>query len=188
MNANETDTAAAVRDLGATLKRAEAVLRRRPDMGLHDDAPATARWDGNTRVVASHANGTELATDMPSELGGTGDRVTPGWLFRAGLASCATTSIAMTAAADGIALTTLEVRVSSRSDTRGLLGMSDADGAPVYAGPSDVRMHVRIFAHDAPPERLRALVEKACRCSPIPAAVVNAVPVDLQVDVASDGG
>ncbi len=123
---------------------------------------------------------------MPGELGGTGDQVTPGWLFRAGLASCAATSIAMTAAAEGIELTTLEVRASSRSDTRGLLGMTDADGAPVYAGPSDVRMHVRIFAPDAPPERLRALVEKACRCSPIPAAVVNAVPLDLRVDVAAE--
>ena len=188
MNANEQGGVAATRDLAATLQRAEAVLQRRPDMGLHDDAPATARWDGNTRVVASHANGTEVSTDMPGELGGTGDRVTPGWLFRAGLASCATTSIAMSAAAEGIALTTLEVRVSSRSDTRGLLGMTGADGTPVFAGPSDVRMHVRIFAPDAPPDRLRALVEKACRCSPIPAAVVNALPLDLRVDVAAESG
>lgn len=188
MNAIESDGSTAVQGLAAALHRAEAVLRRRPDMGLHDDAPATARWDGNTRVVASHANGTQVSTDMPGELGGTGDRVTPGWLFRAGLASCATTSIAMAAAAEGIALTALEVRVSSRSDTRGLLGMTEADGAPVSAGPCDVRMHVRIFAHDAPPDRLRALVEKAYRCSPIPAAVVNAVPVDVRIDVASDGG
>ena len=61
----------ATEDLAAALQRAETVLRRRPDMGLHDDAPATARWDGDTRVVASHANGTQVSTDMPGELGGT---------------------------------------------------------------------------------------------------------------------
>jgi len=187
MNAHDNAAATAPRDLAAALQRAAAALRRRPQLGVHDDAPATARWEGNTRVVASHANGTQVATDMPGELGGTGDRVTPGWLFRAGVASCATTSIAMTAAAEGIALTALEVRVSSRSDTRGLLGMTDADGAPVYAGPGDVRMHVRIFAPDATPERLRALVEKAYRCSPIPNAVVNAVSVGLDVEVAGTG-
>jgi len=89
--------------------------------GLLPDRPATARWERGTRVVASHANGAQMATDMPNELGGTGDGVTPGWLFRAGLASCAATSI--------------------------------------------------------------ALVEGGYRSSPIPNAVIGAVPVDLRIDV-----
>lgn len=170
-------------EIAAALQRVETVLRRRPEMGLHDDAPATARWERGTRVVASHANGTQVSTDMPGELGGRGDQVTPGWLFRAGLASCAATSIAMTAAAQGIELTTLEVRASSRSDMRGLLGMVDAEGEPVHAGPCDVQLLVRISAHGIVPARLRALVEDGYRCSPIPNAVVNAVPVDLRIDV-----
>ena len=157
----------------------ETVLQRRPDMGLHDDAPATARWDGGTRVVASHANGTRCRPTCRGELGGTGDEVTPGWLFRAGLASCAATSIAMTAAAEGIELTTLEVRVS---EPLGHARAARHDGR---------RRHARVrrperrssctsasLRRDAPPERLRALVEEGCRCSPIPAAVVNAVPLD----------
>ena len=49
-------------DIAAALQRAEAVLRRRPEVGLHDDAPATARWEGGTRVVASHANGTQMSS------------------------------------------------------------------------------------------------------------------------------
>src|SRR5438552_3676240 len=96
-------------DIAAAMQRVEEVLRRRPDAGLHDDAPATARWQGGTRIVASHANGTQMQTDMPDELGGSGERVTPGWLFRAGVASCAATRIAMAAAAEGVALDTLEV-------------------------------------------------------------------------------
>ncbi len=170
-------------DLAAALQRATTVFQRRPEAGLHDDAPAAARWEGGTRVVASHANGTQISSDMPSELGGSGDRITPGWLFRAGLASCSATSIAMAAAAEGIALTALEVRASSRSDTRGVLGMADAGGAPVQAGPRDVQLTVRISAPGVAPERLRALVEDGLRRSPIPNAVQNATPLALHIDL-----
>ena len=86
-------------DIAAALRRVAEVLQRRPELGRHEDAPALARWAGGTRVISRHANGTELASDMPAELGGSGDRVTPGWLFRAGLAACATTSIVLAAAA-----------------------------------------------------------------------------------------
>jgi hypothetical protein len=126
-------------DLATALQRVHAVLQRRPDSGLHDDAPATARWSGGTRVVASHANGAQVATDMPAELGGTGDQVTPGWLFRAGFASCAATSIVMAAAREGITLQTLELKASSRSDARGLLGMADANGQPLDSMPRVAR-------------------------------------------------
>jgi uncharacterized OsmC-like protein len=169
--------------VAAAMQRAEAVLQRRPDMGLHDDSPASARWEHGTRIVASHANGTEVSTDMPSELGGTGDRITPGWLFRAGIASCAVTTIAMSAAAEGVELVALEAVVRSRSDTRGLLGMQDADGGNVGAAPSDIQLVVRIAAPDVPPERLRALVERGCRCSPIPNAVESATPMAVRVEI-----
>lgn len=172
----------AAQDIAEALHRVESVLRRRPETGLHDDAPATARWSGGTRVVASHANGTQLLTDMPGELGGSGDQVTPGWLFRAGLAACTTTRIAMAAAAEGIELRTLELQASSRSDTRGLLGMADEDGEAVGAGPSDVQLRVRISAHGVAPERLRALVEDSYRHSPVSCAV-QGVPVALHIEV-----
>jgi uncharacterized OsmC-like protein len=170
-------------NVAATLARAARALERRPDLGLHDDAPAVARWDGDVRVATAHANGTTIHSDMPRELGGEGERVTPGWLFRAGLAACATTSIAMTAAAQGIALTLLEIRVQSRSDTRGLLGMRDGDGTPVYAGPQDLALDVRIAAPDVDAARLRRLVEDGCRCSPVPNAVQHALPMPIRVDV-----
>ena len=170
--------------VAATIARAHAVLQRRPDMGLHDDSPATARWSGGTRNVASHADGTAIETDMPTEVGGTGDRVTPGWLFRAGVASCAVTTIAMRAAMEGVALTELAARVESRSDTRGLLGMADADGSPIDAGPSAMRLYVRIGAAGVTPDALRALVDAACGSSPIPCAVRHVTPLDVQVEVA----
>jgi uncharacterized OsmC-like protein len=174
-------------ELAASMRRVEAVLLRRPEVGLHEDAPASARWAGGTRVIASHANGTQVATDMPSELGGSGDRVTPGWLFRAGLASCTATRIAMAAAAQGIELETLELVASSRSDTRGVLGMADADGVPVRAAPSDLELRVRIAARGVSAQHLRALVEDSCRWSPITCAVQEALPLALHIEVDDAG-
>ncbi len=164
------------------IRRVQSALQRRPDVARHEDGPATARWAGGTRVVAGHANGTQVPSDMPTELGGTGDLVTPGWLFRAGLASCAATSIVMAAAAEGIELSVLEVKATSWSDARGLLGMAGADGQPVFAGPGDVQLAVRITAGGVPPERLRALVQAAVGHSPIPSALQAATPLALRID------
>lgn len=173
----------AAQDIALALQRVEAVLRRRPESGLHDDAPAVARWDGGTRMVVSHPSGLQVLTDMPSEMGGSGDQVSPGWLFRAGLASCTSTRIAMAAAAQGIELQTLELRASSRSDTRGLLGLADDDGQVVSAAPRQMQLHVRIAARSASPEQLRTLVEDSYRCSPVPSAVRDAVPMTLLIEV-----
>jgi len=173
-------------DIAAAMRRVEGILQRRPGAGMHAEAPASARWQGGTRVVASHANGIEMATDMPSDLGGSGNGVTPGWLFRAGFASCAATCIAMGAAAQGIELASLEVVAKSRSDLRGLLGMTDTDGARVNAGPRDVELLVRITAPGVQPERLRALVQESYRCSPISNAVASGVPVALSIEIDSE--
>lgn len=173
----------ALQQIAAALRRVEAALQRRPEFGLHEDAPATSRWDGGTRAVTRHANGFQVATDMPTELGGSGEGVTPGWLFRAGLASCATTSIVFGAAARGVALRAIEVRASSRSDARGLLAMCDADGQAVYGGPGDVQLQVRIAADAASPEQLRTLVAESLRCSPVPNALQHATPLALQIDI-----
>jgi organic hydroperoxide reductase OsmC/OhrA len=120
---------------------------------------------------------------MPTELGGGGDQVTPGWLFRAGLASCFATRIAMEAAAAGIELTRLEVVASSRSDTRGVFRMAEVSGEPVGAGPRDVQLIVKIAAAGIAAERLQCMVEDCNSCSPVSAALRDAVPVALQIEV-----
>ena len=170
------------RDIAASLHRTQTVLQRHPEMGLHDDAPATALWQGGTRIATRHGNGTEVSSDMPTELGGSGDRITPGWLFRAGLASCAATTIALAAIDRGIALTHLEVLARSRSDTRGLLGMADANGVRIAATPQDVQLLVRIAAPGVSSQQLRELVEEGCCRSPVPSAVQGALALAVQVE------
>ncbi|HZO23755.1 MAG TPA: OsmC family protein [Steroidobacteraceae bacterium] len=172
-------------NVATALLRVESVLQRRPGAGLHDDAPATVRWERGLRVVAGHLNGTQIPTDMPRELGGTGDRVTPGWLMRAGLAACTATSIALRAAARGIELQRLEIVASSRSDTRGLLGMINERGEQVPAGPRDLELTVRIAAQGATAEQLRSLVEDGYRNSPIACALEAAMPVGLRIDIST---
>ena len=166
------------------MQRAVSVLTRRPDMGVHDDAFARSTWHGGTRVSAHHANGFSTETDMPRELGGTGDLVSPGWLFRAGIAACANTCIVMVAASEGIALDHLDVVVSSQSDTRGLLGMHEADGTRIHAGALDMQMQVHIGAAGVPAARLQQLVDDALARSPMQMTMTQ--PPTLAVSVTTD--
>ena len=165
------------------LQRVRLVLARRPEAAMHTDETAIARWEQGMRVVSRHENGTNIATDMPSELGGEGNEVTPGWLLRAALASCLATRIAMEAAARNIVITRLEVIADSRSDARGLLGMTDGAGERIQPAPRDVQLRVRIASPKVAEEVLQAMIEDSYRCSPGSAAVEANIPISLRIDI-----
>ena len=167
------------------VKRAMAAFQRRPEVAVHANPPAVSRWESGTRVVTHNGEAVSVATDMPKELGGAGDQVTPGWLLRAGIAACAATSIALAAACEGIKLTALEVHVGSRSDARGLLGMSEPSGEPVYAGLSGVELQVNIAADGSNPMALESLVTRCLSHSPVPCTLITATPFSLHVNVTS---
>jgi uncharacterized OsmC-like protein len=167
------------------MERVKGVLRKRPPAGVVDDAAAVSTWRGGMRVVTQYADGVQAITDMPVELGGSGDQPNPGCLLRAALASCAVTRIAMAAAEANIDLHTLEASAHSRSDARGLLGLPDTDGAPVFAGPGEVTMRVRIGATGVAPERLRMLVDQAIAMAPVSQALARPMAVALQVEVSA---
>jgi uncharacterized OsmC-like protein len=169
--------------IAAALERLKAVVLRRPEFAVHDDAPATARWDGGTRIVSSHANGHAMVTDMPADMGGQGQHVSPGWMFRAGIASCCATRIAMAAAQEGIVLSQLEVVAGSTSDVRGMLDMPDAGGGTVPAGASEIRLDVRIAADGLDDERLRRLVQDSHRLAPMSSNIERSVPLILTVAI-----
>ncbi len=174
-----------LQDIEAGVKRAMAAFQRRPDAAVHANPPAVSRWESGTRVVTHSGDAMSVATDMPKELGGTGDQFTPGWLLRAGLASCAATSITLAAASEGIELTALEVHVGSRSDARGLLGMSEPNGEAVYAGLFDVELQVNIAADGSNPLALESLVTRCLSHSPVPSTLTTATPYALHVTVTS---
>jgi len=168
------------------LARLAKVLRKRPEAGMLDDVPAHASWagpDNALRVACRHPNGREVVTDMPAELGGSGDQVSPGWLYRAGLASCATTSIVLLAAAEGVALTRLEVDAASRSDAGGLVGLQNEHGGAISPAPVDQRLVVRLAAAGVESAELEALVRRALERSPIPRAV-SATGLAVRIEAA----
>lgn len=170
--------------IAALMERMVSTLRRKPNAGLHDDTPATVRWAGGLRTVAHSPTGDEVTTDMPAAIGGDDTAATPGWLLRAALASCAVTRIAMEAEACGIALQTLQAHATSRSDLRGLVGVAEADGRPVSAGPLTMDLHVRIGAPGVDANRLRSLVEATAGCSPVTCALEQPLAVGLHIAVA----
>jgi uncharacterized OsmC-like protein len=171
------------REIAAALERTERLLKGRPSAGLQSDAACHARWLGGMRVAASDPQGREVVTDLPAVLGGAGEAVTPGWLVRAGLANCTASCIVFAAARAQIELDLLEVDVTSRSDARGVFGLTESDGAPVSPGPRDLEMTVRIAAHAASPDRLRALVDAACAVSPVQTVIERASPVAVRVEI-----
>jgi uncharacterized OsmC-like protein len=103
-------------------------------------------------------------------MGGNGFGPNPGWLFRASLASCLATVIAMRAAYLGIDLSTLEVAVESDGDNRGILGLDDR----ISAAMSALRTMVKIAARNCRPRQLEELVTWADKHSPVGCTVREA--------------
>ena len=169
-------------EVAAALRRAQAVYERRPGTALHADSAAVARWEQGLRVVTSHPSGGSVVSDMPTEFGGRGAHITPGWYARAGAAACAATCIAIAAELRGIALTKLEVTVASRSDARGTLGMRLPDGTPVEAAATGYCLAVAL-AGDASEPDLEALARAGCRCSPIGRSLALANDLELNIEI-----
>ena len=94
-----------------------------------------------------------------------------------GLAACITAGIANVAAARGVTLTSVESHVEGDIDLRGLLGIS----GDVRNGYERIRITFDI-AGDAPPEKLREIVEQSRSRSAVFDVLTNGVPVDVSVN------
>ncbi|MGH8936386.1 MAG: OsmC family protein [Acidimicrobiia bacterium] len=114
---------------------------------------------------------------MPSGVGGRGKEPSPGWLFRAAIASCVASTIGMEAAREGVALTSLEVEVDSESDDRGILGMDPS----VPAGPLSTRVRVQAAA-DVEPQQLAEILDRGAQRCPVCDATKRAVDVSLEIE------
>ena len=172
---------ATLTDIRHSLLRARDTFEQRPSSALHDDSVAVAMWKGGLATDLMHPTLAGLRTDMPSVLGGEEGGPSPGWFFRAGLASCMATSIAMEASLRGIVLTRLEVHAHSETDARGMLG---AAGVP--AGALRFWLDIVLEAQDAPDAALRELVSAADAHSPMSSAIRR--PVDVAIGLRLPAG
>jgi uncharacterized OsmC-like protein len=164
-------------DIKASIEAAVAYLTAHPQEARYTDSEATATLESGLRCRIVGPAGETLVTDMPAAVGGNASAPTPGWLFRAALASCDASLIAMQAAREDVSLSLLEVKVDSESDDRGILGMDEA----VPAGPLSIRVRIRLQG-DATPERLAEIARRGVARCPIHEAAGRAIPVEVKVD------
>ncbi len=160
------------------LERARRLFQERPSAARKPNATATAVWQEGLQFVTTGPAGEKALTDMPETLGGNGSGSNPGWLLRAAMASCTGTSLAMQAAMRGIELTSLEVRVESESDARGMVGI---DGVPTSL--SSLRMTIKLGADNVPENLLRELAEWAARESAVSKTLRDGPPVAVDISL-----
>ena len=147
---------------------------------------ATNRWINGThcRTTMSdfsgaggehrHREETMADGDHPAVLCGADRAPTPvEWVLHA-LATCLTAGIANIAAARGVTLKRVESSVTGDIDLRGLLGLSKE----VRNGYERMSISFRIEG-DAPPEKLRAIVEQSRARSAVFDMLTNGVPIAI---------
>jgi len=156
----------------AKLDAAGDYLTAHPDEARYTDSVATARVVEGLRVRVEGPGGAVVETDMPESVGGTNVFQSSGWLFRAALASCVATLIAMRAAQEQLDASHIVVEVDSQSDDRGILGLDEV----TPAGPLSISVRVSGAGDD-----IRPVVEWAFAHCPVQDAAARAIPITLHL-------
>lgn len=164
-------------EIRSAIEAAVGYLTEHPGEARYTDSQAVAEVEVGLRCVVTGPDGAVVATDMPTSVGGGASAPSPGWLFRAALASCTATLIAMRAAQEGVEARGLSVTVDSESDDRGILGIDQA----VPAGPLSVRVHVR-FPSGGEGAGASSIAEWGAAHCPVYDATGRAVPITLEVE------
>jgi len=150
---------------------------------------ASNRWqDGNwsrSRIESfdgaggthEHAAVFEAEADHPAVLVGADRAPLPVEFLLHALVACLTGGIGNIAAARGVTLSSVESSIEGEIDVRGLLGLSDE----VRNGYQKLSVSFKI-AGDAPPEKLRAIVEQSRARSAVYDVLTNGVPVEINVE------
>jgi uncharacterized OsmC-like protein len=168
-----------VPEIGEAIEQAVRYLSEHPDEARYTDSYARARLGDALRVEVEGPSGAAIVTDMPTAVGGRGEEPSPGWLFRAAIASCVAATIGMEAAREGMALSSLGVEIDSESDDRGMLGMDDS----VPPGPLSTRIRITARGDGVGEEELRAVAERGAGRCPVCDATKRAVEVSMEIDV-----
>ena len=144
-----------------------------------DGTCSETRVESFTGAGGEHAHKTEFryTADHPAVLVGQDRGPLPVEFLLVGLASCITAGIGNIAAARGVTLTSVESQIEGDLDVQGVLGLSDA----VRNGYDRIRITFTI-AGDAPPEKLRQIVEQSRARSAVYDVLTNGVPVDLTIN------
>jgi len=133
---------------------------------------------GFSGAGGEHAHLAEFTADgdHPAVLCGADQGPTPvEWVLHA-LATCLTAGIANIASVRGVTLHRVESRVEGDIDLQGIFGLSKT----VRNGYQNVRISFEIEG-DAPPEKLREIVEQSRARSAVYDIITNGIPVAVSV-------
>ena len=166
-------------DIQSSIAQAVEYLSANPDEARYTDSVARATLGASLRVDVSGSDGEQISTDMPGAIGGLAEAPSPGWFYRAAIASCVASTISMEAARSGVSLESREVEVDSESDDRGILGIDES----LPAGAQSTSVRVKIEANGVAGDDLREIVERGAKRCPVYDATQRAVATNLEVDV-----
>ena len=166
------------KDIKSALQDAVTYLSAKPEEARSTDSLASAVLENGLICRVRGPHGEEVVTDMAKSVGGTASAGSPGWLFRAALASCVATTIAMRAAEEGVELRRLQVDVDSESDDRGILGMD----ASVPPGPLSAHIRIAVESDGVSPETLRRIAQEGKDRCPVCDALGRSVPTTVEIE------
>jgi uncharacterized OsmC-like protein len=124
----------------------------------------------------THETATVHDVDHPKVLVGGDHAPTPVEYLLHALAGCLTAGLGNIAAARGIELTEVTSTVEGDIDLNGILGLDPE----VRNGFQQIRVHFDVRG-DAPPEKLRQLVEQSQARSAVFDVITNQVPIAVEV-------
>jgi uncharacterized OsmC-like protein len=127
----------------------------------------------------AHKGDYRYDADHPAVLVGADLGPTPVEFLLHALAACITAGIANVAAARGVTLTEVSSRIEGDIDLLGILGLSKE----VRNGYQRIRATFDVKG-DAPPEKLREIVEQSRARSAVFDVLANGVPVEIAVNAA----
>ena len=118
-----------------------------------------------------------LRGDHPQELLGMNTGPTAVETLLAALGSCIAGTYAAQATVRGIKIDYLEVEVDGSIDLQGFLQL-----APIRAGPSDIKVNVRVKSNDTEESKLLEIGELMHKASPVTDSISNPVKIDISTE------
>ena len=180
---NGVDTPTLFATIGAVRDQPElAKFKFRASSRWVEGTHSRARSEGfyGAGAEQQHTSEWQFDSDHPAVLVGKDNGPLPVEYLLYGLLACITSGIGNISAARGVKLTEVESSIEGDLDLRGVLGLSNE----VRNGYQGLRVNFTIKG-DAPPEKLREIVEQSRARSAVYDVLANGVPIDISVDAQS---
>jgi uncharacterized OsmC-like protein len=165
--------------LKSVSERNAKAMRLRPSVA-QGTATTKVRLRAGTTACDIEDGPWRLTADLDASMGGDGTAPDPGVFARAGLGSCLLGGYLLWGARLGVPIDDVQVVVETDYDARGMYAVDDA----VTPGWGGVRCTVSITS-PASPERVREMVAKADRYSPILDDITRAMHVARELRIST---